>query len=98
MDSTIVLAAVIMVVLFAMVGWGHLSAPLPAIPYNERNKWYPFGDIFHLVMAGTPVDYFSQHVQKYGNVCQVLLGPLGRLVLVSDVRWVEIIVCIPYGS
>jgi hypothetical protein len=60
--------------------------PLPGIPYNKRNEWYFFGDIPDLLSASTPVDFFSQHVLKYGDICQVLLGPLGRLVLVSDVQ------------
>jgi hypothetical protein len=83
------LTAAVTVIVIALLFVGLAKCwrpPLPGIPYNERNAWYPFGDILDLVRASTPVDYFSQHIQKYGAVCQVLLGPLGPLVLVSDVQ------------
>ncbi|KAJ6577341.1 cytochrome P450 [Mycena capillaripes] len=69
--------------------WWSLSAPLPGIPHNKRSKWNPFGDIPALVKASTPVDFFSQHVETHGKISQILLGPLGRLVLVADAKEIE---------
>ncbi|KAJ7721718.1 cytochrome P450 [Mycena maculata] len=66
--------------------WWTKSAPLPGLPYNKSPN--PLGDIIGLFTT-PPVDYFSQHVLKHGKISQVLLGPLGRLILVADAKEIE---------
>ncbi|KAJ7096189.1 cytochrome P450 [Mycena epipterygia] len=84
----LVFIGVTSVIILARCFWISL-APLAGVPYSKFSRWNPLGDIPGLVGASTPVDFFSQHVLKHGAISQVLLGPLGRLILVADANEIE---------
>ena len=66
--------------------------PLHGIPHAPTG-WF-WGDLKGLVEAsGNGVGetmFFSQHAQKYGPICQLILGPFMPSVLVSDPKEIEV--------
>ncbi|KAJ7650648.1 cytochrome P450 [Roridomyces roridus] len=82
----LLLLVVIPCLVLLPVAW-KLSAPLNDVPYNKT--WNPLGDVLGLLRASTPVDYFSQQVEKHGAICQLRLGPMGRVILVADPKEIE---------